>query len=229
MKKVATDMNGNYIRFVIRQETLFTDCPVVNPDGMSDEERLISSAIILVMFLLGIPIVQLSTRQSSSLSLQLVRKGVSSAYSLVVDLLLMAISLFGVFVIGLSVFVFALGIDDVSIFFLLPCLLLDSLCGAAFFSVFCSLNQGPAGNVLAIFLVSVVQFFLAGGLFPIYVLPELCAWFGKFLPGGMMMDLLSKGMFYEKWGSSSAFVIFYTLIFFLISLCLKEKKRRNCT
>ena len=29
MKKVATDMNGNYIRFVLRQETLFTDHPIV--------------------------------------------------------------------------------------------------------------------------------------------------------------------------------------------------------
>ena len=227
MKKVATDMNGNYIRFVMRQETLFTDRAIMGREGMSDEERLIVSVIILVLFLLGIPIVQLRTRQSASLSLQLARKGVSSVFSLAVDMVLIAFSLFVVLLAGVAVFAFALEMN-ISIRFL-PCLLLDSLCGAAFLSMFCALNQGTAGSVLAIFLVSVIQFFLSGGIFPVYALPAGCARIGEVLPGGMMMDALYSGMFYGKWRSSVVVVVIYILIFFLVSLFLKEQRRRNCT
>lgn len=227
MKKVATDMNGNYIRFVMRQETLFTDHPIMGREGMSDEERLIVSVIILVLFLLGIPIVQLRTRQSASLSLQLARKGVSSVFSLAVDMVLIAFSLFVVLLAGVAVFAFALEMN-ISIR-ILPCLLLDSLCGAAFLSMFCALNQGTAGSVLAIFLVSVIQFFLSGGIFPVYALPAVCARIGEVLPGGMMMDALYSGMFYGKWRSSVVVVVIYILIFFLVSLFLKEQRRRNCT
>lgn len=228
MKKVATDMNGNYIRFVLRQETLFTDHPIVEQESMSDEQRLLVSVIILVLFLLGIPIVQLRTRQSASLSLQLARKGVSSAFSLAVDMVLIAFSLFIVLLMGVAVFAFALEMN-ISIRFLLPCLLLESLCGAAFLSMFCALNQGTAGNVLAIFLVSVIQFFLSGGIVPVYALPAVCARMGEILPGGMMMDALYSGMFYGKWRSSVVGVVIYILIFFLVSLFLKEQRRRNCT
>ena len=227
MKKVATDMNGNYIRFVMRQETLFTDHPIMGREGMSDEERLIVSVIILVLFLLGIPIVQLRTRQSASLSLQLARKGVSSVFSLAVDMVLIAFSLFVVLLAGVAVFAFALEMN-ISIR-ILPCLLLDSLCEAAFLSMFCALNQGTAGSVLAIFLVSVIQFFLSGGIFPVYSLPAVCARIGEVLPGGMMMDALYSGMFYGKWRSSVVVVVIYILIFFLVSLFLKEQRRRNCT
>lgn len=228
MKKVATDMNGDYIRFVMRQETLFTDHPIMGREGMSDEERRIVSVIILVLFLLGIPIVQLRTRQSAALLLQLARKGVSSAFSLVVDMVLISISLLVVLLTGAAVFIFALEMN-LSICFLLPCLVLNSLCGAAFFSMFCASNQGTAGSVLAIFFVSVIQFFLSGGIFPSYALPEVCARVGEILPGGMLMDALYGGMFYGKWRSSVVGVVIYTLIFFLVSFLLKEQRRRNCT
>lgn len=228
MKKVATDMNGDYIRFVMRQETLFTDHPIMGREGMSDEERRIVSVIIMVLFLLGIPIVQLRTRQSAALLLQLARKGVSSAFSLVVDMVLISISLLVVLLTGAAVFIFALEMN-LSICFLLPCLVLNSLCGAAFFSMFCASNQGTAGSVLAIFFVSVIQFFLSGGIFPSYALPEECARVGEILPGGMMMDALYGGMFYGKWRSSVVGVVIYTLIFFLVSFLLKEQRRRNCT
>ena len=228
MKKVATDMNGDYIRFVMRQETLFTDHPIMGREGMSDEERRIVSVIILVLFLLGIPIVQLRGRQSAALLLQLARKGVSSAFSLVVDMVLISISLLVVLLTGAAVFIFALEMN-LSICFLLPCLVLNSLCGAAFFSMFCASNQGTAGSVLAIFVVSVIQFFLSGGIFPRCALPEVCARVGEILPGGMMMDALYGGMFYGKWRSSVVGVVIYILIFFLVSLFLKEQRRRNCT
>ena len=142
-------------------------------------------------------------------------------------MVLIAFSLFVVLLAGVAVFAFALEMN-ISIR-ILPCLLLDSLCGAAFLSMFCALNQGTAGSVLAIFLVSVIQFFLSGGIFPVYALPAGCARIGEVLPGGMMMDALYSGMFDGKWRSSVVVVVIYILIFFLVSLFLKEQRRRNCT
>lgn len=226
MQKVATDMNGSYIRFVMRQETLYEDHPVTEQDGMSDQERMIVAAIVLVLFLLGIPIVQLRKKPSAVLSLQLARGGVSSLFSLTVDVILTAFSLFVVLLAG--VFTFVLGFQ-VNVYpgFLVPCLLLGSFCATAFFSMLSSWAQRTAGSVLVVFVMSVMQFFLAGGIFPVYLLPEACTGLGEALPGGQLMDFLYQGMLRGKWSFSIIYVAGYTMLFFFVSLWGTEWRRRN--
>ena len=147
-------------------------------------------------------------------------------YSLTVDVILTSFSLFVVLLAG--VFTFVLGFQ-VNIYpgFLVPCLLLGSFCATAFFSMLSSWAQRTAGSVLLVFVMSVMQFFLAGGIFPVYLLPEACTGLGEVLPGGQLMDFLYQAMLRGKWSFSIIYVAGYTMLFFFVSLWGTEWRRRN--
>ncbi len=225
MQKVAADMNGSYIQFVMRQETLFSDNPVTAIDGMTDEERYLAAGIVLVLFLLGIPVVQMRKKEPAILLMQLERAGIRPLFSLVAEMLMLTLALFVVTLTGAGMMVYFLD-WDISFGFLTLGLLAGSLCATSFFLILCASDQGTAGCILLIFITSLLQVFLSGGIFPIYVLPKLCVRLGELLPGGMLMKCLHRAMFEGEWHLAGWFVMGYAVIFFLGTLWLKLRRGR---
>jgi len=109
---------------------------------------------------------------------------------------------------------------------LLSGLLAGSLCAAAFFLMLCASGQGTAGSVLLIFVISLLQIFLSGGIFPVYVLPELCVRLGELLPGGMLMKCLHRGIFVGEWHFTGWFVVGYAVLFFLGAFWMRMRRGR---
>lgn len=217
MRKVAQDMNSQYIQFIVLQETLFGDRQVNDPDQCSDEERMVAAGIVLVLFLLGIPVTGMRKSNPAILSLQLKRKGIRPLFALLLDECLIAGSLF------CAVFVGTLALSHimewkVSFAVLSGGLLCGCLVNAAFLLMLHSLDQGMAGNVLLIFFSAFAQIFLAGGIFPVSVLPQFCVRLGNILPGGLMMRLVHQGIA----GGGSLFagvgLCGYGVLFLLVTL-----------
>lgn len=225
MQKVATDMNGNYIQFVMRQETLFSDNPVTAMDGMADGERYLVAGMVLVLFLLGIPIVQMRKKEPAILLLQLQRGGIRPLFSLVAEEVMLSIALFVVSLTGIGLMVSFME-WHISLGLLVPGLLAGSLCAAAFFLMLCASDQGTAGCVLLIFVISLLQVFLSGGIFPVYVLPKLCVRLGELLPGGMLMKCLHRGIFGGVWHFTGWFVVGYAVLFFLGAFWMRLRRGR---
>ena len=53
MKTVAMDMNRNYIRFILRQETLFHEKTIKSASGMNDTTRIFLGIMVTLFVLLG--------------------------------------------------------------------------------------------------------------------------------------------------------------------------------
>lgn len=53
MKTVAMDMNRNYIRFVLRQETLFHEKTIKSASGMKDTTRIFLGIIVTLFCPIG--------------------------------------------------------------------------------------------------------------------------------------------------------------------------------
>lgn len=226
LQEVAGAMNGRDIQFVMQQETLFEGQPVASVDGMSDEERYLVAGVVLVLFFLGIPALQLRCLEPGILSLQLSRKGVSPGYVLVVENVLLSMVLYVSMTAGMLMLMTTQGWEIELVFFLV-CLLIVCLVASAFFTMLHVVDSGRAGRILFVFLAALVQIFLAGGIFPVYVLPEVCVRMGEVLPGGLMMQLLYRGMFHGEWSIALLGLAGYGVLFFLISFLLTVRKGRR--
>lgn len=227
MQKVAQDMNGQYIQFVIRQETLFQNRPVTGKDGISDEDRMILSAIVLVLFLLAIPVLQLRRKEAPVLSLQLARKGIRPLFSLLCNECMIAFILWVAMSAGIFSLVMILG-WKIAVGVLVCCLFLGCLLTAAALLLLYTSGQGTAGGVLLIFFASLAQIFLAGGIFPVSVLPEICVRIGNILPGGLLMRFLYQGMTGGFDLSAGMGIVIYSILFFGAALWLTGEKGRKC-
>lgn len=227
MQKVAQDMNGQYIQFVIRQETLFQNRPVTGKDGISDEDRMILSAIVLVLFLLAIPVLQLRRKEAPVLSLQLARKGIRPLFSLLCNECMIAFILWVAMSAGIFSLVMILG-WKIAVGVLVCCLFLGCLLTAAALLLLYTSGQGTAGGVLLIFFASLAQIFLAGGIFPVSVLPEICVRIGNILPGGLLMRFLYQGMTGGLDLSAGMGIVIYSILFFGAALWLTGEKGRKC-
>ena len=53
MKTVAMDMNRNYIRFVLRQETLFHEKTIKSASGMNDTTRIFLGIMVTLLSFWG--------------------------------------------------------------------------------------------------------------------------------------------------------------------------------
>lgn len=228
LREVSSAMNGRDIQFVMQQETLFEGQPVASVDGMSDEERYLVAGVVLVLFLLGIPALQLRCRETGVLSLQLARKGVSPGYALAVENLLLSVVLFVSMTAGIWILMIIQG-REIEPGLSLVCLLIVCLVASAFFTMLNAVDSGRAGRALFVFVAALAQIFLAGGIFPVYMLPELCERMGEVLPGGLMMQLLYYGMLDGKWSIALLWLAGYGIIFFLISLLLTVRRERRST
>lgn len=227
MQKVAQDMNGQYVQFVIRQETLFQNRPVTGKDGMSDEERMILSGIVLVLFLLAIPVLQLRGKEAPVLSLQLARKGIRPLFSLLCNECMIAFILWVTMSAGSFSLVMMLG-WKIAMGVLVCCLFLGCLLTASALLLLYASGQGTAGGVLLIFVASLAQIFLAGGIFPVSVLPEICVRIGNILPGGLLMRFLYQGMTGGLDLSAGMGIVIYSILFFGAALWLTGEKGRKC-
>lgn len=227
MQKVAQDMNGEYIQFVIRQETLFQNRPVTGKDGMSDEERMILSGIVLVLFLLAIPVLQLRGKEAPVLSLQLARKGIRPLFSLLCNAFMIAFILWAAMSAGVFFLVMMLG-WKIAMGVLVCCLFLGCLLTASALLLLYTSGQGTAGGVLLIFFASLAQIFLAGGIFPVSVLPEICVRIGNILPGGLLMRFLYQAMAGGLDLSAGMGIMIYSILFFGAALWLTGEKGRKC-
>lgn len=227
MQAVAQDMNGRYIQFVVQQENLFQDLPVDDWDDWSDEDRMIAAGISLVLFLLGIPVVNLRKKQPAILSLQLARKGIHPLYSLILDVCLIAVSLFVPMFIGTLILGTIMEWEMAATALFLG-LLFGCLMNAGFLLMLYASGQGTAGNVLLIFFAAFAQIFLAGGIFPISVLPQLCVRIGNLLPGGLMMKLIHQGIAGGEYSFASVSVCGYGVLFLAVALWMMAENRRKC-
>lgn len=226
MQKVAQDMNGQYIQFVIRQKTLFQSQPVAGKDGISDEERMILAGIVLVLFLLAIPVLQLQKKEPAVLSLQLERKGIRPLFSLMCNTLLTAFILWVSMCAGIFVLITMLEWNIVR-GGLVFCLFTGCLLTATVFLLLHISGQDTAGGVLLVFFFSLAQIFLAGGIFPVSVLPEICVGIGNSLPGGLLMRFLHQGMSGELDLPAGAGVVAYSILFFGAALWATVEKGRK--
>lgn len=227
MQKVAQDMNGQYIQFVIRQETLFQNTPVMGKDGMSDEERMVLSGIVLVLFLLAIPVLQLRGKEAPVLSLQLARKGIRPLFSLLCNECMIALILWVSMSAGSFSLMMILG-WKIAAGVLVCCLFLGCLLTASALLLLYTSGQGTAGGVLLIFFASLAQIFLVGGIFPVSVLPEICVRIGNILPGGLLVRFLYQGMTGGLDLSAGMGIVIYSILFFRAALWLTGEKGRKC-
>lgn len=226
MRTIAEDMNGRYIQFVIRQKTLFRNCSVAGRDGMSDEERLILAGVVLVLFFLMIPVLQLRKREPAILSLQLARKGIRPFFSLLLNGILITVLLFIPMCAGLLVLFSVMQWEISGVLFF--CLFTGCLLSASVLLVLYASGQGTAGGVLLIFFASLVQIFLAGGIFPVSVLPEICVRIGNVLPGGLLMRFLYGGAEGELYLYAGAGIMIYSILFLGVACRVTSVKGRKC-
>lgn len=226
IREVAMAMNGRYLQFVMQQETLFDGQPVTGADGMSDEERYMTAGMVLVLLFLGIPAVQQQGREPGILSLQLARQGVRPGYVLIVQNILLSAAIFISMAAGMLLLALLQGwVIEHGIFWVY--LFLACVVAAVFFTMLNVMDTGRAGRILFAFFSALVQVFLAGGIYPLYVLPEACVRIGEILPGGLMMQLLHDGMFRGGWSMALPGLAGYGVLFFLISFVQMVRKGRR--
>lgn len=227
MRKVAQDMNGRYIQFVMQQELLFENQVIDDFDQCSDEDRMVAAGVALILFLLGIPVISLRKSQSAILSLQLARKGIRPMFCILLDECLIALILFvpmftGTLILG-SILEWEMAVDV---------LFRSLLCGCLMYSAFLlmlqSFGHGTTGVVLMIFFAAFVQIFLAGGIFPVSVLPAFLVRVGNILPGGLMMKFIHEGIAGGKYMFDDVWVYVYGVLFLAAALCMMTANRRKC-
>lgn len=227
MQDVARDMNGRYIQFVLRQETLFQDQPVTGWDELSDADRMTAAGVVLILFLLGIPVANLHKKQPAVLSLQLARKGIRPLFSTLLDVMLITFVLFFPMVTGILLLGAVQG-WDIWIGALLCGLFLGCLMYAVFLAVLGASGQDVAGSGLLIFFSAPAQIFLAGGIFPVSVLPVFCVRLGNMLPGGLLIKLVHQGLTGEPHTAAVVGILGYTILFFAAALWIMAENRRRC-
>ena len=88
MKTVAMDMNRNYIRFVLRQETLFHEKTIKSASGMNDTTRIFLGIMVTLFVLLGAILISLRERPTALLLGLLKGKKINPVDTLFFDVLL---------------------------------------------------------------------------------------------------------------------------------------------
>ena len=87
MKTVAMDMNRNYIRFVLRQETLFHEKTIKSASGMNDTTRIFLGIMVTLFVLLGAILISLWERPTALLLGLLKGKKINPVDTLFFDVL----------------------------------------------------------------------------------------------------------------------------------------------
>ena len=87
-KTVAMDMNRNYIRFVLRQETLFHEKTIKSASGMNDTTRIFLGIMVTLFVLLGAILISLRERPTALLLGLLKGKKINPVDTLFFDVLL---------------------------------------------------------------------------------------------------------------------------------------------
>ena len=88
MKTVAMDMNRNYIRFVLRQETLFHEKTIKSASGMNDTTRIFLGIMVTLLTLMGAILISLRERPTALLLGLLKGKKINPVDTLFFDVLL---------------------------------------------------------------------------------------------------------------------------------------------
>lgn len=74
MKTVAMDMNRNYIRFILRQETLFHEKTIKSASGMNDTTRIFLGIMVTLLTLMGAILISLAGASDSVIAWLIERK-----------------------------------------------------------------------------------------------------------------------------------------------------------
>ena len=194
MKTVAMDMNRNYIRFILRQETLFHEKTIKSASGMNDTMRIFLGIMVTLLTLMGAILISLRERPTALLLGLLKGKKINPVDTLFFDVLLNGGVLFLCMTAEFYGFAALLG---VKVTMLNMCgIVFGSFCAACLLACVVPCGRANAGQILFLFVFAVVQFVLLGGAFPDYMLPKILVSIGKILPGGVFVDLLHAEM---KW------------------------------
>ena len=223
MKTVAMDMNRNYIRFVLRQETLFHEKTIKSASGMNDTTRIFLGIMVTLFVLLGAILISLRERPTALLLGLLKGKKINPVDTLFFDVLLNGGVLFLCMTAGFYGFAALLG---VKVTMLNTCgIVFGSFCAACLLACVVPYGRANAGQILFLFVFAVVQFVLLGGAFPDYILPKILVSIGKILPGGVFVDLLHAEMKGQIFSSSLIYVLMYGVCFFCLALWRMKRKR----
>ena len=223
MKTVAMDMNRNYIRFILRQETLFHEKTIKSASGMNDTTRIFLGIMVTLLTLMGAILISLRERPTALLLGLLKGKKINPVDTLFFDVLLNGGVLFLCMTAGFYGFAALLG---VKVTMLNMCgIVFGSFCAACLLACVVPCGRANAGQILFLFVFAVVQFVLLGGAFPDYMLPKILVSIGKILPGGVFVDLLHAEMKGQIFSSSLIYVLMYGVCFFCLALWRMKRKR----
>ena len=223
MKTVAMDMNRNYIRFVLRQETLFHEKTIKSASGMKDTTRIFLGIMVTLFVLLGTILISLRERPTAVLLGLLKGKKINPVDTLFFDILLNGGVLLICMTAGFYGFAALLG---VKVTMLNMCgIVFGSFCAACLLACVVPCGRANAGQILFLFVFAVVQFVLLGGAFPDYMLPKILVGIGKILPGGVFVDLLHAEMKGQIFSPSLIYVLMYGVCLFCLALWRMKRKR----
>lgn len=224
MQKVSTDMNRNYIRFVLRNKTLFRKKTVKNVTGMEDAVRMFFVFFITILFFLGAVMIPFCERPKKELLWLLRSCKIDFFDTAFMDVLLNGSVLF---ITETSAVIAVAAVLEMHVE---PAVILglamSSLCVACLTLFFAPYGKGKVGTILSLFLFAAVQFVLLGGIFPIYTLPEAFVRMANVLPGGAMLMML----YGENTGSiftPSFFVVLLYLLAFFGGAIWRMKRKEN--
>ena len=227
MKNVAMDMNRNYIRFVLRQETLFHEKTVKSASGMKDITRIFLGIMVTLLTLMGAMLISLRERPTAVLLGLLKGKKINPVDTLFFDVLLNGGVLFVCMTAGFYGFAAFLG---VKVTMLNMCgFALSSFCTACLLACVVPYGRANAGQLLFLFVFAVVQFVLLGGAFPDYMLPKILVSIGKILPGGVFLNLLYTEMKGQILSTSLIYALMYGVCFFCFALWRMKRERWGIT
>ena len=163
MKTVAMDMNRNYIRFILRQETLFHEKTIKSASGMNDTMRIFLGIMVTLLTLMGAILISLRERPTALLLGLLKGKKINPVDTLFFDVLLNGGVLFLCMTAEFYGFAALLG---VKVTMLNMCgIVFGSFCAACLLACVVPCGRANAGQILFLFVFAVVQFVLLGGAF----------------------------------------------------------------
>ncbi len=221
-KELVFSINGKYMNFVISQEEMFKNRYARANDGIQDMHRYIIAGFLFLFLLLGIPAAGMVRKIPRSLEMQLSRKGIGFSFMTMVSVGLLAMCLyFNGFLALLAICKFFQ--INATVWALMVGLLIISITTAGMFIVFYTASKGLTGAVLTIFLTTVLQIFLMGGLIPEYMLPDMLIQIGDFLPAGLMMQVLWRSFFQGCLGIEVLWLFLYGMVFFGIAIFLRKR------
>lgn len=221
-KELVFSINGKYMNFVISQEEMFKNRYARANDGIQDMHRYIIAGFLLIFLLLGIPVAGMVQKIPHSLQMQFVRKGIGFSYMTLVSTSMLMLCLYCNGLLALWAVCVAFQINA-TVWALMLGFFVISITTAAMFIVFYTISKGAMGAVLTIFLTSVLQIFLMGGIIPEYMLPDLLIQIGRVLPVGLMMRVLWNGFFQGGLGVEVWWLLFYGIVFFGIAIFLQKR------